>query len=177
MQFTKSTSTALSGTVPRKLVFPSSPPLSYIEAPPAKIFREVYGSSTISHPGSLATLFERLKFEYNFLKLTFTCKPFYCSKISELPVVLLHFLWSSLATFVNLRIIPFFFPLLVFVFRHLQQQHLQPLEILEPLQCLMFIVFKFVRFFWWRSYVELHSVLILYFQFDWSLYDLFNIWL
>jgi len=47
LQFTKSTSKALSGTVPRKLVFPSSPPLSYIEAPPAKIFREVYSSSTI----------------------------------------------------------------------------------------------------------------------------------
>ena len=118
MQFTKSISTALSGTIPRKLVFPSSPPLNYIEAPPIKIFREVYSSSTISHPGSpatsSATSSERLKFEYNFLKLTFTCKPFYCSKISELPVVLLHFLWSSLATFVNLRIIPFFFPLLVF---------------------------------------------------------------
>ena len=87
LRLTKSPSTALSGTIPRKLVFPSSPPLSYIEAPPAKIFREVYSSSTISHPGSPATSSERLKFEYNFLKLTFTCKPFYCSKISELPML------------------------------------------------------------------------------------------
>ena len=55
LQFTKSTSTALSGTIPRKRVFPSSPLLNYIEAPPIKIFREVYSSSTISHPGSPAT--------------------------------------------------------------------------------------------------------------------------
>ena len=60
---------------------------SYIEAPPAKIFREVYSSSTISHPESPATSSERLKFEYNFFTLTFTCKPFYCSKISELPML------------------------------------------------------------------------------------------
>ena len=104
LQFTKSTSTALSGTIPRKLVFPSSLPWSHTQTPPAKVFRKVYSSSTISHPGSPATSSEWLKFEYNFLKLTFTCKPFYCSKISELPMLFYYkffeVLWLLLWTYV-----------------------------------------------------------------------------